>query len=189
MKRVIIIFGPPGVGKGTQAGLLSKNLDYAHLSTGEVLRAEMAQGTDLGKRLIDIGVPQGNYAPDDMMIELVEGYLEKNQKQGVILDGFPRTMPQARKLADFFNVSKKYDVEVVSLTADESELVKRLLIRAQIQKRADDTEEVIKRRLGIYNAQTVPLLDFYRGLYKFEEVDGVGEIEDIQKNILSRLSK
>ncbi|VVB79346.1 Adenylate kinase [uncultured archaeon] len=187
--KVVIIFGPPGVGKGTQAELLSANLGYAHLSTGAVLRDEMARETDLGKRLIEIGVPQGNYAPDDMMIELVEGYLDRNTKSGVILDGFPRTMPQARKLADFFNTSEKYDVEVVSLAADGSELVKRLLLRAQVQKRADDTEEVIKRRLEIYQTQTTPLLDFYKGLYKFEEVNGIGKIEDIQEEILSRLSK
>lgn len=187
--RVIIIFGPPGVGKGTQAGLLSESLDYAHLSTGAVLRDEMARGTDLGKRLIEIGVPQGNYAPDDMMIELVEGYLDRNSKQGVILDGFPRTMPQAKKLADFFSSSKKYEVEVVSLVADESELVKRLLLRAQTQKRADDTEEVIRKRFEIYQAQTTPILDFYKGLYKFEEINGVGEINEIHQNIISRLVK
>lgn len=187
--KVIIIFGPPGVGKGTQAELLSTNLGYSHLSTGAVLRDEMARETDLGKRLIEIGVPQGNYAPDDMMIELVEGYLDRNSKQGVILDGFPRTMPQAKKLADFFNSSRKYDVEIVSLTANEGELVKRLLLRAKVQKRADDTEEVIRKRFEIYQAQTTPILDFYKNLYKFEEVNGVGEIDDIQKNILSSLSK
>lgn len=188
-KRVIIIFGPPGVGKGTQAELLSKNLDYAHLSTGAVLRDEMARGTDLGKKLIEIGVPQGNYAPDDMMIELVENYLDRNSKQGVILDGFPRTIPQAKKLADFFTNSKKYNVEVVSLIADEGELVRRLLERAKVQKRADDTEEVIRKRFEIYQAQTTPLLDFYKRLYKFDEIDGVGEIDAIQKNILSKISK
>jgi adenylate kinase len=177
----LLIFGPPGVGKGTQAKLIAENFGLFHLSTGEYLRKAISEETELGKRAKEI-VEGGSLVPDDIMIGIVKEALVKNiTKNGFILDGFPRTIPQAKALAKIFEELKYDNILVLHLIADENELVRRLLNRG----RGDDTEDTIKHRLRIYENSTKPVIDFYKD--STIEINGVGEIEDINGEIFIKL--
>jgi adenylate kinase len=178
----LIIFGPPGVGKGTQAELLAKELNLFHLSTGEFLRKAVSEGTELGKKAKVI-MEAGMLVSDEIMIGIVKEALEKNinDGQGFILDGFPRTIQQAQELDILFGQLKYDSTKVISLTADDNELVKRLLLRG----RSDDTEETIRKRLEIYESSTQPVLDYYKD--RIIEINGVGEIPEVNKKIVNSL--
>ena len=177
----LLIFGPPGVGKGTQAKLIAENLGLFHLSTGEFLRKAISEGTELGKKAKEI-VDAGHLVPDDIMIGIVKEALINNiTENGFILDGFPRTIPQAEALGKIFEELKYNNIFVLHLKADENELVRRLLYRG----RGDDTEETIKKRLRIYEDSTKPVIDFYKNCVI--AVNGVGEIEDINGEISKKI--
>ncbi len=178
----LIIFGPPGVGKGTQAELLAKELNLFHLSTGEFLRKAVSEGTELGKKAKEI-MEAGMLVSDEIMIGIVKEALEKNinDGQGFILDGFPRTIQQAQELDILFSQFKYDNTKVISLTANDDELVKRLLLRG----RSDDTEETIRKRLEIYGMSTQPVLDYYKD--RTIEINGVGEIPEVNKKIVNSL--
>lgn len=178
----LIIFGPPGVGKGTQAALLAEKLNLFHLSTGEYLRKAVSEGTELGKKAKAI-MDAGLLVSDDIMIGIVKDALEKNMtgSNGFILDGFPRTLQQAKDLDKLFKEFDFNEIKIISLTADENELIKRLLQRG----RSDDTEETIKKRLEVYLASTQPVLEYYNG--RILEINGVGEIPEVNKRIINSL--
>lgn len=177
----LLIFGPPGVGKGTQAKFIAENFGLFHLSTGEYLRKAISEETDLGKEAKVI-VDRGCLVPDDIMIGIVRQALVENvTENGFILDGFPRTIPQAKALEEIFIELKYRNIVVLHLTADENELVRRLLNRG----RNDDTEDTIRHRLKVYEATTKPVIDFYDG--RTIEIDGVGEIEEISRVIFEKL--
>lgn len=177
----LLIFGPPGVGKGTQAKFIAEKLGLFHLSTGEYLRKAIDEETELGKKA-KVLVEKGSLVPDDLMIGIVKEALVKNvTENGFILDGFPRTIPQAKALAEIFEELKYKDILVLHLTANDNELVRRLLNRG----RGDDTEDTIKHRLRIYQEATKPVIDFYKNCTL--EIDGVGEVEDINNAIFERL--
>jgi len=183
----LLIFGPPGVGKGTQAQLISEKLNLFHLSTGEILRASAEKGTDLGlkaKKLMD----RGELVPDDIMIGIVRESLlngSKSDLNGFILDGFPRTLEQAKVLNELFNEMKYANVKVIFLNATEEELLRRLLNRG----RSDDNEKSIRIRFKLYKDLTSPVLDFYNNISDVMKIDGLGEIDEINKKILSNLVK
>ena len=180
--KVIVIFGPPGAGKGTQANLLTKNKGLVHISTGALLRTEIKNKTEIGKKIEKL-LDAGHFAPDEMMIKIIKQFLDKHAGSNIILDGFPRTLPQAKEL---YKIQK--DLEVINLVAHEEELEKRLLLRAKIENRKDDTAEVIKERFRVYESQTKPVLDFFkRNKIKCISISGIGNIEHIQKEILKLL--
>jgi adenylate kinase len=175
----LILFGPPGAGKGTQAVKIAAKFGWKHVSTGDILRAEVSQGTPLGLKVKAV-MDAGHLVSDDLLIEIMESVYMKNiDSPGFVLDGFPRTQHQATEL-DTMLANHGYAVtRVLALEVDEDELVKRLLNRAMEQGRLDDTEEVIKNRLVQYHKHTKPLIDYYQEKGLYQEVYGVGTIDEI----------
>lgn len=176
----IVLFGPPGAGKGTQAQMLVEKYGLNHISTGQVIRDEIAAGSPIGLEVKGY-IERGELAPDQLVIDLVADYIEHHRDTaGNIFDGFPRTTIQAE---EFDRMLEKHGLAVdvmLSLTVPEDELVKRLLLRGKESGRADDTnEEVIRNRIEVYNLQTAVVADFYAKQDKHAPVDGVGAIEDI----------
>jgi Adenylate kinase and related kinases len=175
----IVIFGAPGSGKGTQSELIIKEYGLDHISTGDVLRAEIKGETELGK--IAAGyIEKGQLVPDELIIDILAKVLDsKEDSKGVIFDGFPRTIPQAKALKKMLN-ERNTDVSVMlNLQVDEEELISRLLERGKISGRSDDNLETIKSRLEVYHNQTAPLADYYIGEGKHVAIKGMGTIDEI----------
>ena len=186
----IVIFGAPGSGKGTQSALLIEEYGYYHISTGDVLRAQIAQGTELGK-IADSYISKGHLIPDELMIDILDDVLSAHPEsaKGVVFDGFPRTIHQADALDVLLEKrGGKLDL-VVGLEVEEEELIERLINRGKTSGRSDDNMETIKKRLDVYNNQTNPLRDHYLQQGKYEAVHGMGSIEDIFANITSVVEK
>lgn len=181
----IILFGPPGVGKGTQAQLLASAYNLHHISTGDMLRAAIAGGTELGK-VAKGHVESGSLVPDDVIIGLVKEVLleQMEHERGFLLDGFPRTVEQAKALEILFEEVKIDDVRIISLDAPEEELVKRMVKRGQELGRADDTEETIRHRLNVYQQQTAPVKGHYSETRHVMSVDGLGSVEEVTTRIM-----
>ena len=182
----IILFGPPGAGKGTQAEKMVSQFNIPHLSTGNIFRENIKNETELGKKVKSI-MAEGKLVPDDTVVELVVDELSKDKyNNGVILDGFPRTVNQAESLDRFFTDHGKEVDAFVTLTVPEDELVSRILSRGQ--GRADDTPEKIKTRLQVYHNETEPVLNHYQKKGAVIEIDGIGSIEEIFDRIDSALA-
>lgn len=175
----IVLLGAPGAGKGTQAQLIAKAREIPHVSTGDMLRAAVAAETPVGKRAQAI-MEAGQLVGDDIVIEITRQRLAGDEcKKGFILDGFPRTRAQALALdAILMELSAPLDC-CLAICVETEEVVKRLLKRAEIEGRADDREETIRERLSVYEAETAPLLDFYRDKSLLLEVPGEGIVEQV----------
>ncbi|RAU82228.1 adenylate kinase [Pontibacter arcticus] len=176
----IVLFGPPGAGKGTQSQKLIDKYNLIHLSTGDLLRSEIAAGTSLGleaKQLMDKGL----LVPDEVVIGMIDNKLKEHREAaGFIFDGFPRTVPQAQGLDKLLLENNTEISCMIALKVDDEELTKRLLIRGQTSGRPDDqNEELIRRRVQEYNSKTTPVADYYAGQGKFCSVQGIGDIEEI----------
>lgn len=185
----LIIFGAPGSGKGTQSEKLIDNYGLYHISTGEVLRDHIARGTDLGK-IADTYISEGLLIPDDLMISILDELLDANSnltKNGVIFDGFPRTVPQADALTKLLEKRNMKIDAVVGLEVDENELVDRILKRGKETNRADDKLDTIKKRLDVYHHQTTPLRQYYVGKGIYHPINGSGAVDDIFSDIRTRL--
>ena len=179
----IVLFGPPGAGKGTQSAKIIEKYGLIHLSTGEILRNEICQNTQLGveaKRFMDAG----QLVPDDVVIGMIENKLEvADAAKGFIFDGFPRTEEQARALDKVLTPLGKPITAMIALDVPHYKLVERLLKRGQIEGRSDDTEEVIDKRITEYESKTRKVASYYEAQGKFYHVDGIGEIEEIFSRI------
>ena len=183
----LLLIGAPGAGKGTQAVKLSEAYSIPAISTGDIFRHNVKNETELGKQAKAF-MDRGEYVPDSLTNDLVRDRLSQaDAKDGFLLDGYPRTAEQVAELDSILeSAGTKLDV-VVQLTADTDEVVRRLLNRAIEQGRADDTEDVIRRRLEVYEEQTAPLTDVYASRGLLVTVDGLGEVEDVTGRILEAL--
>jgi adenylate kinase len=210
----LILFGSPGVGKGTQAKILSEKLQIPHISTGDILRQSVKDKTEAGKKAAEI-MNRGELVPDDVMIEIIKDRLNKPDSQkGFILDGFPRTEVQAEALDNLLRELKIEHVSVINLTADEEEIIKRLNRRRACRKcakiftlenikglnncpncneensfylRGDDKEEVIRKRLDVFKSSTIPVLNYYKKQGEVIVVEGIGSVTKINEAILKAL--
>ena len=176
----LVLFGPPGAGKGTQSHKLIEKYGLIHLSTGDLLRSEIAQGTVLGleaKKLMD----QGILVPDEVVIGMISSKLDANKNaKGFIFDGFPRTVAQAEALDRLLESKKSPISGMIALVVDDAELEYRLLLRGKESGRPDDANpEVIRKRIKEYNDKTAPVAGFYKSQNKFTSVDGTGSVEEV----------
>lgn len=177
----IVIFGAPGSGKGTQSERLAARYGLLHISTGEVLREHIARRTKLGI-IADSYISKGQLIPDDLMIKVLASVLDNEPtaaQSGVIFDGFPRTIPQAKALKLMMEEHNSKVQAVIGLEVDENCLMQRMLLRGQQEGRADDNEETIKQRLAVYHQQTSPLREYYIAEGKYCGIDANGSIDDI----------
>ena len=182
-ERNLVLTGPPGAGKGTQAARLALRLGIPQISTGEILREEKASGSELGKRMAAL-MAKGELVPDSIVIEIVRERIARGDcKGGFILDGFPRTAAQAKALDRLLEEQGRDPLVVVALEVPEQELVRRILSRGE--GRPDDNEESVKRRLEVYHGETAPILQHYSG--SLVRIDGVGDIDDVESWIAGAL--
>jgi adenylate kinase len=186
----IVLFGPPGAGKGTQSERLVEKYNLVHLSTGDIFRANIKGGTELGT-LAKSYIDKGQLVPDEVTIGMLESEVDKQpDAKGFIFDGFPRTTAQAEALSSFLSGKGTSVKLMVALSVAEDELVKRLLLRGKDSGRADDQDEaIIRNRIQVYNDQTAVVADFYAAQGKFEKIDGVGSIDEISERLYTAIDK
>ena len=183
----IVIFGAPGSGKGTQSERIVNKFGINHISTGDVLRAEIAAGSELGKSA-KLLIDNGQLIPDELMIDILSAKLDSlKDSKGVIFDGFPRTIAQAEELKRLLNKRGQDVTAMIELDVPEEELMERLIKRGQESGRADDNEETIKKRLVVYNEQTAPLKDWYKNDGKHCYINGSGELDRIFADIVTAI--
>jgi adenylate kinase len=185
----LVLFGPPGAGKGTQAKILQEKRGLPQLSTGEMLRAAVAAGTPLGQQ-VEAVLARGELVSDEIVIRIIgERYDRPDCANGAVFDGFPRTIPQAQALDAMLAERKRQIDLVVELKVDEAILLARVEQRIKSgQSRADDNPESLKKRLGVYRRDTAPLLDYYRRQGKLESVDGMAPIDEVTRAIAAAIS-
>ena len=186
----LVLFGPPGAGKGTQSKKLIEKYGLIHLSTGDLLRGEIAEGTELGleaKKLMD----EGMLVPDHVVIGMIGHKLDSNKDaKGFIFDGFPRTVAQAEELDELLKSKNSGISGMIALEVNDIELEHRLLLRGKDSGRADDANpEVIRKRIKEYNDKTAPVADFYKAQDKFSSINGIGSIEEIFAGICGVIKK
>ncbi len=180
----IVIFGAPGSGKGTQSDLIIEKYGLGHISTGDVLRNEIKNGTELGKTA-KAYIDKGQLIPDDLMVSILAGVYDSFGKEhkGVIFDGFPRTIPQAEALKQMLDARSHKIAAMIELDVPEDELMTRLVKRGKESGRSDDNAETIKKRLDVYHNQTSPLIEWYKKEGIHNHIDGLGELDRIFKDI------
>jgi adenylate kinase len=180
----LILFGPPGSGKGTQSEKIVEKFGLIHLSTGNLLRQEIADRTPLGLQAKSF-MDKGQLVPDEVVIGMIASCVDNNpEAKGFLFDGFPRTVAQAQALDNLLALKKTSITKVIALDVLEEELVARLLKRGETSGRSDDTsEEVIRRRFAVYKDETEPVADYYKHQDKFEVIHGIGTVEEIFKAV------
>lgn len=186
----IVLFGAPGCGKGTQSELLEKRFSLRHISTGNVIREQIATKSELGLQM-QACIERGELAPDSLVIDMIADYVANHQEgTGVIFDGFPRTTAQAEAFDEILAKHGQKVSVMINMEVPEEELVKRILLRGKDSGRADDqSEEIIRNRIDVYNAQTAIVADFYRAQGKYESVPSLGTIEEVSERIAKVVEK
>jgi adenylate kinase len=183
----IVLLGPPGAGKGTQAAQVARRFRCANIATGDIFRANVAEGSELGQAAQEY-MDRGDLVPDDVVIAMVmERLAERDCQAGFVLDGFPRTVNQAEALDRRLVEMGSPLQAVLCVQADENELLRRLAGRAAAQHRSDDAEQTIRHRLEVFSIKTRPLIDYYRHRRLLTMVDGVGRVEEVTTRILGGL--
>ncbi|MBD5318138.1 MAG: adenylate kinase [Duncaniella sp.] len=184
----LVIFGAPGSGKGTQSKKLIDRYGLTHISTGEVLRSQIAAGTELGK-IADSYISKGHLIPDDLMVDILASEVDRLRptSNGFIFDGFPRTIPQADALKKMLEQRGEEVHSVIGLEVADEELMERLIKRGAESGRADDNPETIGNRLKVYHSTTSPLRDYYNKEGKYTPIHGSGQVEDIFSNIVNAI--
>ncbi|MCC8087942.1 MAG: adenylate kinase [Rikenellaceae bacterium] len=186
----IVLFGPPGCGKGTQAELLVKKYGIQHISTGDAIRQEIKAGSELGKKVTSF-IEKGHLCPDELVIDIIADYINNNKDvDGNIFDGFPRTTAQAEEF-DKMLASEGLGIDLmVSLDVPDEELIQRIIKRAEVSGRADDSDvNVIKNRIDVYKAQTAVVADYYSKQGKYFPINGIGTIEEVFGRICECIDK
>ena len=180
----IIICGAPGCGKGTQSDLIVSNYAIKHLSTGDLLRKEIQDKSELGK-IAEGYISQGQLVPDKMIIDIIVKNIDEQPAdcRGFILDGFPRTLAQAEALEEILDSRNKKTTVLIDVQVEREELIRRLLKRGEISGRSDDNMETIVKRLEVYETQTAPVAEYYKNLNKYAHIDGMGTIDEIFNRI------
>lgn len=185
----LVLFGPPGAGKGTQADFLIEKFKLIHISTGDLLRSQIEAGTDLGleaKSYMD----KGFLVPDSIVIGMINSILKTNKdSNGYIFDGFPRTVAQAQALDELLNGNGTPISGMLSLEVEKEELISRLLLRGKTSGRSDDQDvSIIENRIQVYNEKTMPIKDYYQAQNKCHNIHGMGSIEEISKRLIDTVS-
>ena len=185
----IVIFGAPGSGKGTQSKMIVERYGFDYISTGDMLRQAISQGSELGRTAKEY-IDRGQLVPDDLIVRLIADFLDgKHGSKGVIFDGFPRTLKQAEALKTMLN-ERDTDIHILlDLQVEDDELVDRLIERGKISGRSDDNPETIKARLDVYHTQTAPLATYYIGEGKHVAIKGIGRIEEIFERIAEAIDR
>ena len=186
----LVLFGPPGAGKGTQAEFLIKSFELIHLSTGDLLRSEIAASTTLGMEAKSY-MEKGELVPDEVVIGMIKSKLESSKEaKGFIFDGFPRTVDQAKALDVLLNENNTPISAMLSLEVEKEELVKRLLNRGKDSGRADDQDQsIIENRINVYNEKTLPLIEYYKPQGKHFGIAGMGTIDEIAGRLKAAVEK
>jgi len=186
----LILFGPPGSGKGTQSTRIAEKYNLVHTSTGDIFRKEIRDGSPLGLKVQSI-IEKGELGPDDLLVDILRAALQRaaGNIDGFVMDGFPRTIRQAEDFDKLLKETGETVSLVLALEVDEEEVVTRLLKRAQMEGRKDDSEEVIRNRMKVYHAQTHPLMDYYSKQGKFQSVRGVGSVDNIFADICKTIDE
>jgi adenylate kinase len=184
----IVLFGPPGAGKGTQSENLISKYHLVHFSTGDILRAEVAAGTELGLKAKEL-MDAGNLVPDEVVIGMISNKIDQNLgAKGFIFDGFPRTVAQAQALDKVLIKRGMSITKMLALQVNDEELTKRLLERGKISGRIDDSDEAkIANRIRVYKEQTLPVADYYTKQNKYAAIDGIGGIDTIFERLCSQI--
>ncbi len=184
-----ILFGPPGSGKGTQSIKIAEKYNLAHISTGDIFRKNIREKTPLGLKVQSI-IEKGELVPDELLVEILEDAMNSFEGiEGFVFDGFPRTIQQADDLSVLLNKRNDSVSLVLALDVNDDEIIGRLLKRAELEGRKDDTKEVIENRIGVYNSQTQPLIDYYKEKGKFTSVNGIGGIDEIFNSICEKIDE
>jgi adenylate kinase len=185
----IILMGPPGAGKGTQATGVAEHFGIPAISTGDIFRSNVSEGTELGRKAKEY-MDAGEYVPDEVTNLMVRNRIdEPDAEPGFLLDGYPRTLAQVEELDGMIKFTGHELDAVVVLTVESEELIQRLLQRAETDGRSDDTEEVVRRRQEVYAEQTEPLIGVYRDRNLLIEVDGMGEVDEVSQRIFAALDE
>nr|WKN34733.1 adenylate kinase [Tunicatimonas sp. TK19036] len=186
----IVLFGPPGAGKGTQSAKLIEEFQLTHISTGDLFRKHLGEGTELGKRAKAF-MDEGRLVPDQLVIDMVDDKLkEENNPNGIIFDGFPRTIPQAKALDDLLNQKNTPITGMIALSVPDNELIQRIIERGKTSGRVDDQDtNKIATRLDVYKNETLPVANYYETQGRYVQIDGVGTIDAIYTRIKESIQR
>lgn len=181
--KIVILIGPPGAGKGTQAKMLAEHYGIAHISTGDMFRAAVAEETPVGKQVKEV-LDSGELVSDDLVIAVIKERISQDDcRAGFLLDGYPRTEPQAENFAELQKTLKSESFHVIELVVPEENIIARIKARGEALGRSDDTVEVLSNRINVYKQQTAPLIDYYSKKELLEKIDGLGTVDEVNARL------